>query len=55
MVAAYEEQALALIEGGVDILLIETAQDLLQAKIAAIAAFRRNEESREALARCKCR
>jgi 5-methyltetrahydrofolate--homocysteine methyltransferase len=34
MFAAYEEQALALIEGGVDILLIETAQDLLQAKIA---------------------
>ncbi len=32
MVAAYEEQALALIEGGVDVLLIETAQDLLQAK-----------------------
>src|SRR5215831_18370931 len=35
MVATYEEQALALIEGGVDVLLIETAQDLLQAKIAA--------------------
>jgi 5-methyltetrahydrofolate--homocysteine methyltransferase len=35
MVAAYEEQASALIEGGVDILLVETAQDLLQAKIAA--------------------
>ena len=34
MIAAYEEQALALIEGGVDILLVETAQDLLQAKIA---------------------
>jgi 5-methyltetrahydrofolate--homocysteine methyltransferase len=34
MIAAYEEQALALIEGGVDVLLIETAQDLLQAKIA---------------------
>jgi 5-methyltetrahydrofolate--homocysteine methyltransferase len=39
MVAAYEEQALALIEGGVDILLIETAQDLLQAKIATIAVI----------------
>ena len=39
MVAAYEEQALALIEGGVDILLIETAQDLLQAKIAAIGVL----------------
>src|ERR1019366_8621075 len=39
MVAAYEEQALALIEGGVDILLIETAQDLLQAKIATIGVL----------------
>src|SRR5215471_10433002 len=35
----YEEQALALIEGGVDILLVETAQDLLQAKIAAIGSM----------------
>jgi 5-methyltetrahydrofolate--homocysteine methyltransferase len=35
----FEEQALALIEGGVDILLVETAQDLLQAKIAAIGAM----------------
>jgi 5-methyltetrahydrofolate--homocysteine methyltransferase len=34
MAAAYEEQAAALIEGGVDVLLIETAQDLLQAKVA---------------------
>jgi len=32
MAAAYEEQAAALIEGGVDVLLIETCQDLLQAK-----------------------
>jgi 5-methyltetrahydrofolate--homocysteine methyltransferase len=39
MVAAYEEQALALIEGGVDVLLIETAQDLLQAKVAAAGAI----------------
>ncbi|MFZ1917537.1 MAG: methionine synthase [Terriglobales bacterium] len=39
MVEAYEEQATALIEGGVDILLIETAQDLLQAKIAAVAVI----------------
>src|SRR5215469_8388565 len=35
----FEEQALALIEGGVDILLVETAQDLLQAKIAAIGSM----------------
>src|SRR5438105_11657171 len=39
MAAAYEEQALALIEGGVDLLLIETAQDLLQAKVAAFAVL----------------
>jgi 5-methyltetrahydrofolate--homocysteine methyltransferase len=39
MVEAYEEQAVALIEGGVDVLLIETAQDLLQAKIAAIGVL----------------
>jgi len=39
MVAAYEEQASALIEGGVDVLLVETAQDLLQAKIAVIGVL----------------
>src|SRR5438477_983228 len=39
MAAAYEEQALALIEGGVDVLLVETAQDLLQAKIGVIGAL----------------
>ncbi|HEV7219631.1 MAG TPA: homocysteine S-methyltransferase family protein, partial [Terriglobales bacterium] len=39
MVATYIEQALALIEGGVDVLLIETAQDLLQAKAATVGVF----------------
>ncbi|MGC2477606.1 MAG: homocysteine S-methyltransferase family protein, partial [Candidatus Sulfotelmatobacter sp.] len=39
MVASYEEQAAALIEGGVDVLLIETAQDLLQAKIGVIGVL----------------
>jgi len=39
MFAAYEEQALALIEGGVDVLLVETCQDLLQAKIATIGVL----------------
>ena len=39
MVEAYEEQAAALIEGGVDLLLIETARDLLQAKIATIGVL----------------
>ncbi len=37
MAATYCEQAEALLEGGVDILLIETSQDLLQAKIALAA------------------
>src|SRR5215469_7969982 len=39
MVAAYEEQAAALIEGGIDVLLVETAQDLLQAKIGVIGVL----------------
>jgi len=39
MVKAYEEQASALIEGGVDVLLVETAQDLLQAKIGLIGVL----------------
>jgi 5-methyltetrahydrofolate--homocysteine methyltransferase len=39
MVKAYEEQASALIEGGVDVLLVETAQDLLQAKIGVIGVL----------------
>jgi 5-methyltetrahydrofolate--homocysteine methyltransferase len=37
MFAAYSEQATALVEGGVDVLIIETCQDLLQAKIALAA------------------
>src|SRR5438094_6196034 len=39
MAAVYEEQAAALIEGGVDVLLIETSQDLLQAKAALAGVF----------------
>src|SRR5437016_2200125 len=39
MVAGYVEQASALIEGGVDVLLIETSQDLLQAKAAVVGVF----------------
>ena len=39
MVAGYAEQAAALIEGGVDILLIETWQDLLQAKAVLVGIF----------------
>ena len=37
---AYEVQAAALLEGGVDLIIIETVFDLLQAKIAMIAARR---------------
>jgi 5-methyltetrahydrofolate--homocysteine methyltransferase len=37
MAEAYREQIEALIEGGVDVLLVETCQDLLQAKIALAA------------------
>lgn len=36
--ASYHEQALGLIEGGVDLLMIETCQDLLQVKTALLAA-----------------
>ena len=39
MALAFEEQALGLIEGGVDVLLIETSQDLLQAKAALAGVF----------------
>ncbi|PRY52985.1 methionine synthase [Glycomyces artemisiae] len=38
----YEECSLGLIEGGADALLVETAQDLLQAKAAVIGAKRAN-------------
>src|SRR5215468_8622362 len=36
---SYYEQVLGLIDGGVDLLLVETAQDILQAKIALAAVF----------------
>ena len=39
MAASYLEQVTAMIEGGVDILLIETCQDILQAKAALAAVF----------------
>ena len=47
MAAAYREQASALIEGGVDVLLIETSQDLLQAKIALAACHDAINDARE--------
>ena len=40
LVRNYRAQAAALVEGGVDVLLIETAQDILEVK-AALVAFRR--------------
>src|SRR5579872_7234783 len=39
MAASYTEQASALIAGGVDILLVETCQDLLQSKAALVGVF----------------
>src|SRR5947209_10929702 len=39
MFDAYLEQMLAVIEAGADVVLIETSQDLLQAKIACASAF----------------
>jgi 5-methyltetrahydrofolate--homocysteine methyltransferase len=39
MLAAFTEQAEVLIEGGVDVLLVETCQDILQAKCAVAACF----------------
>ena len=39
MAAAYHEQAKGLIEGGVDLLCIETCQDVLQAKAALYGVF----------------
>ncbi len=42
---AYEEQARAMLAAGVDALLVETAQDLLQAKAAVIAARRAVQRS----------
>ncbi|MDT8070570.1 MAG: methionine synthase [Terriglobia bacterium] len=47
MAAAYREQAESLIEGGVDVLLIETCQDLLQAKIAMAACQDAMRDARE--------
>jgi 5-methyltetrahydrofolate--homocysteine methyltransferase len=49
MLEAFVEQAVALIEAGVDVLLVETCQDLLQAKIAAIAALDAMQKTRRRL------
>lgn len=47
MSEAYHEQARGLIDGGVDVLLIETCQDLLQIKSALVGVFRALEEARQ--------
>jgi len=39
MAATYTEQAVALIDGGVDVLLLETCQDILQAKAGLVGIF----------------
>lgn len=39
LLAAYREQARALVEAGVDALILETCQDLLQAKVGVLAAL----------------
>ena len=49
---AYEEQARGLLEGGVDLFLIETCIDLLQAKAAMIGCRR---AMRPRAAKCRCR
>ncbi|MCC6742473.1 MAG: homocysteine S-methyltransferase family protein, partial [Acidobacteria bacterium] len=45
MTAAFEEQALGLLDGGSDILLVETCQDLLQTKAALAAVIRAMKSS----------
>jgi len=45
LVEAYHEQALALIEGGVDALLLETSQDTLNVKAAGIGVRKAMEKS----------
>ncbi len=46
MAASYKVQAQGLLDGGVDLLCVETCQDLLQAKAALYGIFRQFEESR---------
>ncbi len=52
MFNAYLEQVAGLIDGGVDILLIETCQDILQTKVALAAAF---EAMKQAASAFRCR
>ena len=52
---AYEEQAHGLLEGGVDLFVIETCYDLLQAKAAMVACRRAMRCDRARGARCRSR
>ncbi|MCA1573081.1 MAG: methionine synthase, partial [Acidobacteria bacterium] len=45
--AAYREQVRGLVDGGVDLLIVETCQDLLQTKAALSAIFEHFESARE--------
>ncbi|MGH9966388.1 MAG: methionine synthase [Pyrinomonadaceae bacterium] len=45
--AAYREQVRGLIDGGADLLIVETCQDLLQTKAALAAIFQHFEETRQ--------
>ncbi len=45
MTASFEEQALGLLDGGADLLLVETCQDLLQTKAALTAVIRAMKSS----------
>lgn len=47
MLESYAEQARGLIDGGVDVMLVETAQDLLQVKCAVNACLKALEEKRK--------
>ncbi len=49
MAAAYKEQARGLVEGGADLLCVETCQDILQSKAALYGIFEYFEESRKKL------
>jgi len=46
---SYYEQAVGLIDGGVDLLQVETAQDLLQIKAALVAIFKAQKEKSKKL------
>ncbi|MBD0372395.1 MAG: methionine synthase [Pyrinomonadaceae bacterium] len=46
LVTAYREQVRGLLDGGVDLLIVETCQDLLQTKSALAAIFEQFEERR---------